>query len=1832
MVGADDVRPVPGADAGRHGGAVLQNEGVVIGGKAGGRNFAAHLQVLHLAVGADIAVDKHTGYLALGIPDQDGLNLAVGHLDAGDIAIEGDQLPQNGAVVNLGGGDGLRRHGRTLVQLGDAGDGQLALALVGAGGAADADPVADLEVACHGEAVDAAGFILDIDAIEEGGILIVSGGVGGDDALDGVLEAFLRLLMDIGDGAELHGVEIADQILADTIVGIVFLSAVIQLGLDLEVGHKGCAGDHDETLALQLLSGHDQQAAVVLGIGILRSACAALAVLIHIHGIGGGVAVNHGGDGGGQSGGGVAVCVHGIDGGAAVVAEAFGVQLVVGMVSVHDDTACEEVIRVIGAEVEPPLIHTVGGAANIIIGSIVADAEAGAQGLQHIVLGFGHMLDGGVALNDRVVLVVVAPAGQDNRSPGVIEGRQGCELLLAVGLGIGLGLSQAAAGCGEDEGLILGVGAGSDELLTGVQLDGTDTVACGEIAEVAHAVLIVAGHILIIMRGVDADVDQGVGIQNIQADGLGEGVLVIPLLHHGGDLHGKDPGGGGGILEGHIQGAALGEGIAGLIGADDGAADAVGQGLDGGIAILTIEEGGGESQFLVGDGGGGTADHVGDTQLQALAHPHRGGDGQVAVFLGDTDEVVAVAGVQSGGELAAPELGGIIPGVGHLTGVGHHLHLGDGVGGVGIVDSDLDIQLIGDLGDAGAHHKPVDGVGQLQILILGGIHTQSADGLVDALLAEIVGEDNIPGIVGIAPLALVVILVVGGGQVPALIQRHDVLLIAGIVAAGADLTLAVTHLHHVHTAVDDGIPVVEILEVAEGGAGVVELADGILAIGLAQQGVIGLHARVGGLVVQSAVVAGDDAGGIEGVDMAGAAGPGHLEAADGYHAAGVVLVKLGDGVLVGLPAVVGIGILDQGGVIEGGLHIGGILGIEIVGVVGEGHELDVGAVGQASDIAQGAVQRAGAVGILGMAMELPEVGLIGGLAHGEEPAELGRLAVGAGGGDLNGDAAIGHVSGGGVGDTAAFIGGCHGLAAHGHGDGGVLAGIGQSHGNGGTLILAGLAAPGGGGIGEDGLVLDGDLSGGGDGNVLIVRATDVHGELITRDGGGGDGDGVGAVLALGDGERGAIELGGHVTPHAEGGVHGEGEGIVRAHIGIGQVAQDHGGVIYDAVRDRARAHGVEGEGVDGVVGDIIHGIDLEAVTVILQPLAVFAAEFGGAVLHLVAAHAAGAGAEEPIGIVAGGLGIESVVAGAVCAEVAVGLVVEAVVVAVFLHLEHHGAVGAGSLAILNGGGGLVDGGAGCIIVLRSQDSLGILIVDDHLVAHGGETAGGLVGAAHRDELQGIEVITGFFIGISGELLEALGAVDKPLHIIGGAVGVNEVEAAVGLGFFYLPGVIDLVQRQTIAVCVHGQLLAVGSGDGVDAVSGTNRPNQVGGGIIHLAIGDGDILTGPVIGAGGIGGHGLAAAGVIDDILAVLDEGGGSRLGVGGLAAGVDHQIELLGEQGLVSGADGGLGAEVALVGIPLEGVAADDILDVEAALGGGGGDGPLGVHIIQGNAGKAGPHGELLAIGGGKGVLAVLDAQGPQLSIAVAGELIGAIQRHIHTGAVKSGYRCGGHGLFDRGVEYDHLVAILQGGQVCDDAALTGGGSVQLVESEIAGIAVGFSGNSAVFICLVLIAGAGISCQLYGVGALPREGKGAISKSNRPLVAAALNAIVVAARRGDGYAVGIGEDNAICTHGDGPYALGCCGCGTVDRDGRCGDPIAAEFLGREALFVHQHILAGDQLFGGCDLFEGLWRRVCREHRCGQQRQQHDQRQQDRQKPPAMSSLLQNLIPPVHFTR
>ena len=1483
------------------------------------------------------------------------------------------------------------------------------------------------------------------------------------------------------------------------------------------------------------------------------------------------------------------------------------------------------------------------------------------------------------------------------------------------------------------------------------------------------------------MRGVNADVNQRIGILHIQLDGLGEGVLLAVLLHHGSDGHGGDTGLVGRPLEGDVQGAAGSDGVAGLVDADgDAAADGVAQGLDGGVGALAVKEGGGQGQLLARNGGGGAADQVGDAQLQALAHPHGGGDSQVAVFLSDADEVVAVIRGQGDGESAVLQLGGIAPGVGHLAGVDYYFHLSDGIGGIGIVNADLDVQLLGNRRDVGAHHLTVDGVAQLQVLILGGVHTHGADGLVDALLGKVIGEDNVAGIVGVAPLALVVILVVGGGQVPALIQGHDVLLIAGIVAAGADLAFAVTDLHHVHAAVDDGVPIAEILEVAEGGAGVVELADGVGALRLAQQGVVGLHACVVGLVVQGSVVAGDHAGGVEGVDMAGTAGPGHFEAAQGHHVAGVFVVELGDGVLVGLPAVVGIGILDQGGVIEGALHIGTIFGIEIVGVVGEGHELDVGAVGDVLDIVQRGGQSTGAVGILGVAVELAEVELIGGLAHGEEPAEFGSLAVGTGGSDLDVDAAVSHVGGGGVGDAAVLVCCSHSLAVHGHGDGGGVAGVGQSHGDSGLFVVPGLGGLGGLGIGEDGLIFDGDHSGAGDGCALGILAADGDGERVARHEGRGDGDGVGAVLTLGDGESGAVQRGGHVTLHAEGGVHGEGQLIVLSHIGRGHGAEVNGGRVHNAVHSLgALRHGVEGEGVDGVVqlaGGAIHAIDLEAVTEILQPLAV-ALVFGGAALHLVAAHAAGAGADQPIGVVTGGGAIESVVAGAVCAEVAVGVVAEAVVVAVFLHGEHHGAVGADSLAILNGGGRLVDGGAAFVIVLRGQNSLGVLVVDDHLAAHGEGTGGGGrlgVGAAvihYQVELLGkqgliadpavaapvtlvgiplqvisadivlnIEAVSGFgvFNGpggvrliqrraaiarIHGQLLaigggEGVGAVGVDAHgpdvrlgvtgelaVCNGHIGALVIEAAVlagqslaisgveddhciaigqagddaalpdleeslseqGLiadpavaapvalvgiplqvvapdGIFNIvaavsgsllngPGGVHLIQRCAAIARIHGELLAIGGGEGVGAVGVDAHGPDVRLGVTgELAVCNGHIGA-LVIEAAVLAGQSLAISGVVDDhLVAVLKEGGGLRLRVGGLAAGVDHQVDLL----LEGIARAGVGAPGALGSIPLEAVfvGAGGVVDVEGGiLAVHGADLPAVVDLAHGGAGVAGVHGELLVVGVCKAVSAVvIDTHGPLVHIGKAIKL--AFRKGHISALVIEAAVLGGQGLFVNGVKDHDRVAILQGGQVRDDAALAGGRSIQLPKTQGFAGNVGVNGSVAAPILTIVYAYITFLIDVIQIAGI---------RVHLPIAAVACSlANAVVGRGGIQVFVGFsGNDlEGIAAFDDLPAELGFAGGGQRvaadsagnSRGGTFCITIVGQYPGGRALGHGDGDCIVRRNIGQGNLFPCAGRRIRRKHCCGQQRQQHHQRQQHGYQPPAMSSLLQNLIPPVHFAR
>ena len=732
------------------------------------------------------------------------------------------------------------------------------------------------------------------------------------------------------------------------------------------------------------------------------------------------------------------------------------------------------------------------------------------------------------------------------------------------------------------------------------------------------------------------------------------------------------------------------------------------------------------------------------------------------------------------------------------------------------------------------------------------------DGGVDALLAEVVGDDDVAGVIGVAPLALVVILVICGGYMPALIQGHGVILIAGIVAAGADLALAVAYLNKEDTAVDHRIPVGKIAEGAEGGAGMVELAHAVRALRLAQQRVIGLHAGVAGLVVQRGVVAGDDAGGIEGVDVAGAAGPGHLKAGDGDNIR-LGGVECGHSVLIGFPGLLAV-CGSQAHVVERALGVGFSGLVKVVGVVGEGHKVDVRFLRQACHILKRRVQTAGAVGVGGVGVELAEVELIGRCAHGEGPGLGGFLAVSSCHGNSDGGAAFLHLGFGHVADQALIVRGDHVLAVDGHGDGGIFTGVGHLGGDQWPLVLAGLAARGRGQVGEDRLIQHGDLRSAAVVHALGVLAGDGDGNRFAafKQGHGNGGSIDAAVLC--DSKVGIAQLCRRLAVQAEYCINGEVQAVILADVGVRYGVKHHLGLVGDALGNvGALSHGVELEGVDRIVGHVVHAVGLVAVSIVLEILAVLAVVFCGAAFHGEAAVACGQG---PVGVLAGLGGIEGVVAGAVGAEVAVMLVVEAEVVAVLLHGEDARAVLRHGLAVGDFSAHAGDGGAVGVVILTGQHALGADVVDDDLIAGLRQTAfGGLaLFLDHQIELLGKEGLVADFV-VSAPV--ALAGV--PLNVVA-AGGVLDVEAVGGGGGENVPVGVHIVQRGAGVACAHGELLAVGGGEGIAAVGIHAHRPYLGGAVAgQLAVGGGDGHA-EVIVAGVILGQGLHVGGVEDDDL------------------------------------------------------------------------------------------------------------------------------------------------------------------------------------------------------------------------------------------------------------------------------------------------------------------------------------------------------------------------------
>ena len=793
----------------------------------------------------------------------------------------------------------------------------------------------------------------------------------------------------------------------------------------------------------------------------------------------------------------------------------------------------------------------------------------------------------------------------------------------------------------------------------------------------------------------------------------------------------------------------------------------------------------------------------------------------------------------------------------------------------------------------------------------------------------------------------------------------------------------------------------------------------------------------------------------------------------------MALVEGGHGGLVGGPALLGVGgSLAQ---IEQSLLGVGLAGlVEVVGVVGQSHEIDVCFLGQALHVLQSAGQGAGTVGVFAVVgVELAEVQGVAGFTDGEAPALADGLAVGTGNGDGDGDTAVGQIGLGSVGDLAVFVDSSDFHIIDGHDDGGILAHVGQGSADDGTLVVLGLSVCNGGDVGDDRLVLDLDDHGGVDLNILVVKALDGDGQAGACDQISGDGCGVTAV-AVGAGQLVLTQPDGQLL-HAEQCVDGEVQGVVLTGVGGSQVAEDGLGLIDNAVGDLVGAAGIEVVGEDVTVGDSVHAPGGEGAGVGLEVLHV-AAELGAAAAHLVAAVVL---LHQPVGILGSLLGVEGVVAGAGGAQVTEGLVVETIVFAVLFDLEDHGAVGAVGHSAFNGSGSHVDIAAvnvGQVAAHAGQNALGGQVVDDDLVTLGGHagTDHVVIELVDADRLLAAGTVAGenalgvvadgvgslvnqrsdgsVAAGVDGDgegcilILAILGA--QQVAALGGGVqiaGALAVGGVQGEGALLHAGLqgddlcelivadlvvgLDDVGRAAVVgllVGAHG-VPQIAAGDHQDLVAGQQGGSIGDQGGLELAqdggnidgVSEGDFLA--VIhaclhgldGEGGIlgDGDGAGVLGVLAVVHLIEDGCAFGGTGEGDLGAGVDlaclggslgscHHIGGLDIAADHIEADGvhGLGGVIVcrpavVVGVPLQ-VGADGALDEELVGSAIHQDqGPAGGLLAHADVGAVGDE-QLLAIGSGEGVGAVIvDADGPDVGIGVAGD--GVVGRPHNLGALQ---------------------------------------------------------------------------------------------------------------------------------------------------------------------------------------------------------------------------------------
>ena len=369
-----------------------------------------------------------------------------------------------------------------------------------------------------------------------------------------------------------------------------------------------------------------------------------------------------------------------------------------------------------------------------------------------------------------------------------------------------------------------------------------------------------------------------------------------------------------------------------------------GQGFHSKIHRLVVEQR--QPDLLIPDRGEGIRREAPDANIVIPVHPHGRGHGHVPIRLGDTEIVVAASA--GGGQFQHLRRRFDILAHKHCPAVRHHLHIADGLIR-GVAQENGDRRTLG-LGDDAAHDRTVQLIINGKVTVLRGVDPAVLHGSVQRFLRQTFRQYHSPRFAGVAPLPVVVILVVGGRDVPALVQRQIIILaVHHAVLPG--------HFQQGDCRVILGAVVVEPLKIPMNGIRMVELADGT---GDGGQRLIVIF-QCGGHIFKIRLIPGLPAGGIEGGDMPQllVLRPGHLKAEKPHK----IPVGHGSGRLLPSRPVSA----DVRAIRVDGAHISVVKGIAVVG-----HGEKVQTI-HLRRILERFLHAPGAVGNIGVGVELTEV-------------------------------------------------------------------------------------------------------------------------------------------------------------------------------------------------------------------------------------------------------------------------------------------------------------------------------------------------------------------------------------------------------------------------------------------------------------------------------------------------------------------------------------------------------------------------------------------------------------------------------------------------------------------------------------------------------------------------------------------------------------------------------------------------------------------------------------------------------------------------------------------